>query len=147
MPVSTPIYPTVGPTEGVSVFSGRGVGLQRSGCRSAAAYAGRTAAAVLRTGGRWPPPYAPKLRGIRPHLLRLPPELQHFRTRRPNFGANKCHLCILRRPAAAGAVANGSRAPQNAVSQLHSTRDLQTMSLFILFSICAIYCTLPDPVI
>jgi hypothetical protein len=28
------------------------------------------------------------------------------------------------------------------VSQLHSTRDLQTMSLFILFSICAIYCTL-----
>ena len=28
------------------------------------------------------------------------------------------------------------------VSQLHSTRDLQPMSLFKPFSICAIYCTL-----
>lgn len=39
MPVSTPIYPTVGAAAGVSVFSGQGVGLHRSGCRSAAAYA------------------------------------------------------------------------------------------------------------
>ena len=39
MPVSTPIFPTVGPTEGVSVLNGQGVGLQRSSCRSAAAYA------------------------------------------------------------------------------------------------------------
>ena len=39
MPVSTPISPTVGLAEGVSVFSGQGVGLQRSSCRSATAYA------------------------------------------------------------------------------------------------------------
>ena len=39
MPVPTPISPTVGPAEGVSVFSGQGVGLQRSGCRFGAAYA------------------------------------------------------------------------------------------------------------
>lgn len=38
-PAPTPIFPTVGPPEGVSVFSGQGVGLQRSGCRSATAYA------------------------------------------------------------------------------------------------------------
>ncbi|HJA36689.1 MAG TPA: hypothetical protein H9666_09380, partial [Firmicutes bacterium] len=31
---------------------------------------------------------------------------------------------------------------QNGVSQLHSTRVLQTMSSFILFSICETYCTL-----
>lgn len=39
VPVPTPISPTVGPAEGVSVFSGQGVGLQRSGCRFGAAYA------------------------------------------------------------------------------------------------------------
>ena len=39
MPVPTPISPTVGPAEEVSVFSGQGVGLQRSGCRFGAAYA------------------------------------------------------------------------------------------------------------
>ena len=39
MPVSTTIFPTVGPTEGVPVFGGQGVGLRRSGCRSATAYA------------------------------------------------------------------------------------------------------------
>ena len=39
MPVSTPIFPTVGPTEGVPVLNGQGVGLWRSSCRSAAAYA------------------------------------------------------------------------------------------------------------
>lgn len=39
MPVPTPISPTVGPAEGVSVFGGQGVGLQRSGCRFGAAYA------------------------------------------------------------------------------------------------------------
>ena len=38
-PVPTPIFLTVGPAEGVSVFGGQGVGLQRSSCRSAAAYA------------------------------------------------------------------------------------------------------------
>ena len=38
MPVPTPIFLTVGPAEGVSVFGGQGVGLQRSSCRSAAAY-------------------------------------------------------------------------------------------------------------
>ncbi|MBS6370872.1 MAG: hypothetical protein KH440_02570, partial [Oscillospiraceae bacterium] len=31
---------------------------------------------------------------------------------------------------------------QNGVSRLHSTRVLQTMSLFIFFSICENYCTL-----
>ena len=39
MPISTPISLTVGPAEGVSVFSGQDVGLQRSSCCSAAAYA------------------------------------------------------------------------------------------------------------
>ena len=39
MPVSTPIISTVGTAAGVSVFSGQGVGRQRSGCRSATAYA------------------------------------------------------------------------------------------------------------
>ena len=39
MPASTPISPTVGLAEGVSIFSGQGVGLQRSSCRSATAYA------------------------------------------------------------------------------------------------------------
>ena len=39
MPVPTPISPTVGPAEGVSVFGGQGAGLQRSGCRFGAAYA------------------------------------------------------------------------------------------------------------
>lgn len=39
MPVPAPIFPTVGPAEGVSVFGSQGVGLQRSGCRFPAAYA------------------------------------------------------------------------------------------------------------
>ena len=49
MPVSTQIFPTVGPTEGVSVFGGQGVGLRRSGCRSATAYARERV--VLSMGG------------------------------------------------------------------------------------------------
>lgn len=43
MPVPTPFSPTVGPAEGVSVFGGQGVGLQRSGCRFGAAYASHLA--------------------------------------------------------------------------------------------------------
>ena len=39
MPVSTPISPTVGPAEGMSVLSGHCIGLQRSGCCSATEYA------------------------------------------------------------------------------------------------------------
>ena len=39
MLVSTPISSTVGPTEGVSVFSAQGVELKRSGCCLGAAYA------------------------------------------------------------------------------------------------------------
>ena len=35
----------------------------------------------------------------------------------------------------------------NGVSRLHSTRDLQTMSLFIPFSICATYLTLSYPIV
>lgn len=46
MPVPTPISPTVGPAEGVSVFGGQGVGLQRSGCRFGAAYAGKLKATM-----------------------------------------------------------------------------------------------------